>query len=26
MKRIVEPGEFRVMVGNEAVNFNVVKN
>jgi len=26
MKRIVEPGEFRVMVGNETVHFNVVKN
>ena len=26
MKRIVEPGEFKVMVGNEAVHFNVVKN
>ncbi|MGR8930255.1 MAG: glycoside hydrolase family 3 N-terminal domain-containing protein [Gammaproteobacteria bacterium] len=26
MKRIVEPGEFKVMVGNESVNFNVVKD
>lgn len=26
MKRIVEPGEFKVMVGNETVHFNVVKN
>lgn len=26
MKRIVEPGEFKVMVGNESAVFNVVKN
>ncbi len=26
MKRIVEPGEFRIMVGNETAGFNVVKN
>lgn len=26
MKRIVEPGEFKVMVGNETAHFSVVKN
>ncbi|WP_230874588.1 glycoside hydrolase family 3 N-terminal domain-containing protein [Methylomonas sp. LL1] len=26
MKRIVEPGEFKVMVGNESVPFNVMPN
>ncbi|MDD4913413.1 MAG: glycoside hydrolase family 3 N-terminal domain-containing protein [Methylococcales bacterium] len=26
MRRIVEPGEFRVMVGNETATFSVVKN
>ncbi len=25
LKRIVEPGDFRVMVGNETVNFSVTK-
>ena len=25
MQRIVEPGEFKIMVGNETVNFNVLK-
>jgi beta-glucosidase len=26
MQRIVEPGEFKVMVGSETAPFNVVKN
>jgi len=26
MKRVVEPGEFKVMVGNETAHFHVVKN
>jgi hypothetical protein len=25
LKRIVEPGEFKVMIGNETVGFTVVK-
>jgi beta-glucosidase len=26
MKRIIEPGEFKVMVGNETAHFHVLPN